>query len=388
MRLRRGNTRSSLQKRKTHISTINNDVIFNEKTTSSILKYIYYGNNNTYPNDVKKSIERSPTAKGCVHLKKDYTFGLGVEGADDIVVNRDGLTLNEVIETAVSNYSMFQGYVLHFNFNVFGEIIEIQNVPFEFVRKHKDLTSAFYGTFDGGFGKKDLEFPLYNSENFKKEVKEKGGIKKHFGQLYYFKNNGHIYPLSNIHASFMSVKFEDSLQTFNYANIENGFSGSGILQIPHFNDDDEKVDEYEEKVKQMKGSKNAGSIIVISSPADLDGKANTGKLYESFSLPSVDKLYTNQERNAKINILEEFMAPEILLGVSNDGMFNQESFLDASDYYNKKTEADRQIIEKSINKFWEKTIFSKELKEIKINPLEIDDARRNSTNNLSGSPEG
>jgi hypothetical protein len=62
--------------------------------------------------------------------------------------------------------------------------------------------------------------------------------------------------------------------------------------------------------------------------------------------------------------------PEILLGVSNQGMFNQESFQDAFNYMNNDTERDRIKVEKAYNQFWPETTFSSELSEIEIIPLD------------------
>lgn len=360
---------NALQTRKTHVGSVTNDILFKDTGMSYFNKTLPFGKNNSYPNDVLFAIENSPTAKGCTSLRSDYIYGLGVENGDKIIVNRQNESLNDVIKKSIEKYSPLNGFALHFNYNVFGQISEIQNVQIEYLRLHKDLDKIYFGKYPNPAPGKEILFYLYDPKNFRDQVKADGGIKNYSGQIYYYKSVGELYPTAMIHASFQSAKFEDSLQTYNFANIENSFNSSGLIKIPYMTDGDEAVKDVEGKIAKLKGSKNAGGMIVISAPLDMEGKTNNVNFYESFALNNVDKLYVEQTANAKENILEEFMIPDILLGRSKEGMFNQASFDDASRYYNGKTESERQIIENAFMKFWSNTVFASQLPEIKITPL-------------------
>ncbi|MFA5196156.1 MAG: hypothetical protein WC401_10200, partial [Bacteroidales bacterium] len=61
---------------------------------------------------------------------------------------------------------------------------------------------------------------------------------------------------------------------------------------------------------------------------------------------------------AKFNIYAAFRQPPILNGVATSGMFNQESFADAFNYYNTQVETERKEIEKTLSKILSYSIWS------------------------------
>lgn len=381
------NISNAIQQRKVNIGAVTNEILFKEQPNFSILPYLPYGKNNKYPNDMLQAVYNSPTAKGCVSRKKQFIFGKGVDKGSEIIVNREGQSLNDVLEKTCEIYSSMNGFCLHFNFGVFGQITEIQYVPLEYVRYHKNLQQVFFGKFNDVWGKKDALFNLYNPRLFKEQVQNQGGIKTYTGQIYYFKVTGEIYPLSSLHASHSSALFEESLQTYNYANIENGFSASGVFRVPQTMNGGQSVEDVEAKFKKIKGSGNAGSIIVVEAPVNAEGELENAKMFESFTIQNIDKLYVEQIANAEKNILKESRMPGILIGVSNEGMFNQESFEDAATYYNNETEADRKLIERAWMKFWGQTVFASQLDKIEIEPLTTvgpNPDQQQGKNNVSG----
>ena len=88
----------------------------------------------------------------------------------------------------------------------------------------------------------------------------------------------------------------------------------------------------------------------MPTPVDTDGKFQASNLYESFAPHNIDSLFVNQNSKAKENILSVYRMPEILLGTSSQGMFNQASYNDAFDYKNADTERDRKIVERVFQK--------------------------------------
>ena len=372
LRARRPGIKNVAQIRKTNIDSINNEILFGQSNSIGYQKSVPYGKNDLYPNDILLTLEGSPTGQGCRNRKNDFVFGLGVEGGDDIVINRHGETVNDIMNKTVFAQNSLSGYSLHFNFNSFGQITEIQYIQIEFVRFREDFQTIFFGKPKFGSLKR-VEFPLYNTRDFRKRVKLiEGGIKKYTGEVYYFKTTGDIYPRAPIDAALMSAKLENSVQIYGYANIENGFNSSGAFKIPSMVKGKSAVKKMIAKLEKIKGAKNAGGIVVIDAPLDLEGKQGTQKLFEPFTLNSVDNMYTNQNETAEKNILKVYTMPQILLGTSDDGMFNKAEFQDAAQYFNNDTEKDRQIMEGSWMKWWDNTIFKSQLSEIKLIPLETD----------------
>lgn len=352
-----------------------------------------YGENNTYPNDVFEATRLSPTAKGCVKRLLEYIFGKGIIGGNDVIVNRKGETLNQVFRVATWQYSWLRAYSLHFNFNLFGEITEISNVDIRFIRKTQNLLKAridIYNKNSAIFatGEK-VEIFLYDPDNFKYHVKEDEGINNFKGNIYYFTENNNIYSLASGDASLPSAQFESESQVYNIANINNSFNASGLLKIPYKQNNEEYVKEIKSELAKMKGAGNAGGIIVMEVPPNIDGNTNNISVFEKFEQNNIDKMYVEQNKQAENNILKEYNMPKILLGISDNGMFNQASFQDASDYFNSNTAGGRSVMEASFNKFWSNTIFSNELNNIEIEPLPFfnkpEDTNGSTSNNDTGS---
>ena len=83
---------------------------------------IPYGQDNLYPNRLINAIKKSPTAKGCSEMLAMFVQGNGLAFGGDMVVNRDGDTMNDILGKAVKDYSGLNGFCLHFNFNILGQI--------------------------------------------------------------------------------------------------------------------------------------------------------------------------------------------------------------------------------------------------------------------------
>jgi hypothetical protein len=118
------------------VIAITNEIVTQNMKVSSILEnsLIEYGLGNLYPSRVFEIFRNSPTAGGCSKRKAEFLFGLGIENGD-FVVNRHGETLNDIYNIVTRDFSKMDGYVLHFNTNLLGEIVEIQNVDIRYIRK-------------------------------------------------------------------------------------------------------------------------------------------------------------------------------------------------------------------------------------------------------------
>jgi len=92
-------------------------------------------------------------------------------------------------------------------------------------------------------------------------------------------------------------------------------------------------------------------------------------LFESFAPHNIDSLFVNQNSKAKENILTVYRMPEILLGLSSQGMFNEASYNDAFDYKNADTERDRRIVERVFQKVVDNSVFP--IPQVEIEPLEM-----------------
>jgi len=274
----------------------------------------------------------------------------------------------DILRFIVFQKAMFGGYALHYNYNVFGEISEIQTVPFEYVRWRKDL-EKFVVNPDWGKrrrGNDEKEYYPFNPLNVEKEINEVGGIDNYEGQLmYWIPDECELYTTTDWDSVLDDAQFEAEVKIYNLSNIQNDYSLSGFFMYPKTLESSKEISDVKKDLQGDKGSQNAGGIKVIGVPpsSELAG----WKFFQSITRNNIDKLFEKQVEMAKFNIYAAFSQPPILNGVATSGMFNQESFMDAFNFYNAQTETERKDIEREMNKIIQQSIWSN-LGQIQIIP--------------------
>lgn len=332
-----------------------------------------YGIDNLYPERIERSIENSPTAMGCIDRLKYFIKGHGFVGGN-FTVNREGEYLNDILELCIDDYVKYNGFALHFNFNLIGKIVEIFNIPMEYLRKGRCLKTIQMGIWDERhqlYTNEFIKFDLYGKCNPIERMMY-GGYKEYKGQVMYFSKDGRIYPNSTAQTCSLSSEYEGSVQLYSLANVKNNFSANTIIKLPTMYAGEKgqgQVDTLQENLKKMHGAGNAGGSIVVPVVMGVNGEPKEFKMVESLTPTSVDDIFVNQNNTAERTILKTYMMPEILLGVSSSGMFNQASFNDAFNYKNSDTEQDRKIMERQFASVLSKSIFS--MAQVEIQPLQM-----------------
>ena len=109
---------------------------------------IGWGENDFYPQIMKDIYINSPTMKGVVNVRGEFIKGMGIENGGDIIVNRNNETLNDVFDKAIDDYKWINGFIFHFNFNAFGQIVEIQNMDIRLFRLKRNDDKKKGGEID------------------------------------------------------------------------------------------------------------------------------------------------------------------------------------------------------------------------------------------------
>lgn len=356
---------------------------------------IPYGSDNLYPDRIVKASQYSPTIGGCLGRLSYFIKGYGFIGGN-FVVNREGETLNDILSQAVLDYSRFESFALHFNFNLIGQIAEIFSVPIRYLRKTRDLNAVEMGIWDVNdalYGYvHNITFELYGKHNPVKSMLY-GQYQTYKGQIMYYSKHGQIYPDSPIQKCIMSGDYEREVQLYSYSTVKNSFSANNVIKVPTMptaptDDVEVRDDQYYQKyynehqrghstevqslsqeLSRLHGAGNAGNSVVVPMIVDDEGKVSDFKMVESLAPTNVDSLFVNQNASAERAILKTFGMPEILLGVSSSGMFNESSYNDAFNYKNADTEQDRKEIERVFDKVMRDSIWDLEATE--ITPLKM-----------------
>lgn len=330
-------------------------------------RVIPYDLDNLYPNKVKAIAQRSGTTTGAIETLASFISGEGFQGMDTIV-NDNGLTLWGLLRFISVQKATFKGFALHFNYNMFGQISEINPVPFEFVRWGKDQQN-FVVHPDWGrkrrHKKDEIEYNIYNPDNVLKEIEEAGSLEAYQGQLLYsIDNKQDIYPLCNFDSVLDDAQLEAEAKIYSLSNIQNDFSLSGFFMYPKFLESDEEVKEVKSDLKGDTGSKNAGGIKVFGANPSEEMKG--WKWWQPISRNNIDGLFKEQKQDAKMNIYHRFKQPPVLNGVFEGGVFSRQAYEDAFDYYNSQTETERKDTEKQLTAILDMSIWN--VGEIRIIP--------------------
>lgn len=330
-------------------------------------RIVPYDWDNLYPNKIKSIAQRSGTTMSAIQTLSAFISGDGFPGMD-IIVNSEGQTLWDILRHIDNSRSMFKGFALHVNYNMLGIIAEINPINFEFVRWSKDLKNFVVNPdwARRNRRKEEVEYCPFNPSNVIAEINQAGGIQNYKGQLYYWiPNLADYYTVCNWDEVLDDAQFEAEAKLYSLSSIQNDYSLSGLISYPKNFADQKEIDDIKDELGKDKGSANAGGIRVVGA-MPTEG-LNNWKWFSPISRNNIDTLFKNQIETAKFNIYAAFRQPPILNGVATSGMFNQESFADAFNYYNSATETERKETERELSKILKYSIWAN-LGEIKITP--------------------
>lgn len=333
---------------------------------------IPWGIDNMYPNRVLDAIKKSPTAQGVLIRLSQFIFGNGILKGGDVVVNRDGETLNDILYQCIwHGYIRLHGYGLHFNFNVFGQISEVFFVNPETIRKNRSLNEAVIGLWalTGGtfFTNQYIYIDIYGLTDPLEGI-EAMGINKYRGQINFFSRDLEIYPTSPFDSAIISASYEKEAQIYPYANIKNNFSATNIIKFPTMQMGDgakAEANEMQDNIDSLHGADSAGQSLVVTVPMSSSGEMKDYKMVESLQPVNVDTLFVNQNKKAEQDILKSNIMPMELLAVQQNNGFSDTAFAAAWDMKNADFEFDRKMIERDFNKWLPKSIFG-------IDTIELD----------------
>jgi len=328
-----------------------------------------YDIDNLYPQRMRELRNGSPYAKSCTNVLKDFLNGEGFTSNGDTVINEYGQTWNDILDNVCDDFSIFSGFSLHLNFNGLGAIVEIQHLPFEFVRLGLPSTDGIikdvkvwnsweYRSYYGGKEPdgKPIKYPLFNPLTAGMET-----IKGGRGQVLYYTPRIFCYPLAQFDAVRDLAEADADIQIFTKKNIQNGFLSTTLFKYPGTFESDEEREKVEAKIKSIKGPENANSITLIEAPEDFNQN-----LIEQVPANNNDRLFEQTGNKTRDTIIHNSAIPPALIGVMPDtGVFTQQAIRDSYIYMNTRTKTSRAVIERTFDKI--SPLFGSKVGKIKPN---------------------
>lgn len=330
-------------------------------TKNTFTKIISYTEGNNFPQICKQITTASVTASKCIELYSKFIYGLGIE--ENFIVNRHDNTLNDIISLIAKDLALFGGFSLHINTNLKGEVVEVQHIPFEFLRLSNEEKNKvwIYDRWENIYRPKISSFQMDAPEEFE-FFKNGKTIYSDNGFVYYYSNKGFCnYPLPIYTPALTDMSTQEGVSNVLYRNARNNFFTSGFfINYNNSPESEEQQAEFENTISKFQQDENSMNIGVFT----CESKEEKPEFIE-LKGTNLDGGFNSTLKICKENIGECFNIPPILRGEDVGSNFGSDAIVNAYNFYNLYTEPERNIIENTIN-----YLYDTEFKIIKLKYLE------------------
>lgn len=336
---------------------------------------IQYDIDNLYPNKAKSIAERSGSTMTAIETLSSFITGAGFEEEtlNEIIINNEGQLLFDILRHVSNEKSMFKGFAIHVNYNILGQVIELNEISFENLRFKHDLSCIIWAKdwrkVRGGKDKNTVDYFPFNPENVQNEINEVG-IDNYNGQiLYWIPRKKDVYTLCSFDSVLDDAQFQAESKLWKLSNVQNGYSSGYIFFYPAQIESTLEKEGLVGDIRKSRGSANAGKTKAVPLNASAMEALGSRKMIEEIPRTGVDKLFTKQNEEAKFDIYARFQQPPILNGITKQGGFSRDEYIDSFDFYNSFTETHRNEVERMFTKLLSFSIWN--ITEVKIKPKQF-----------------
>lgn len=359
-----------------------------------------YGVNNLYPEDFRQVVLGSSIATECVERLSEFIEGNGIydEKLAELTVNHLGDTMDDITQMIAQDLALWKGFALHLNYNVHGQITEIQYVPFEHCRleetndqgkvEHIVLHPDWTGrkTIGGNPYPVDEEhikrIDVFNPDpaEVKKQIRKAGGINSYKGQVLWCSMAGRdLYPLGVGDRCATEMSTDEGLSNVKHRNVRNNFLPAAMIitkqgsATDYAEDNDIEVEEAEKELKEQQ--KEFSSAL-----EDLQGDYNVGKFIEvtvaddeeipeikPFEIKNYDKDFAVTEASVVSRIYSSFGQEVFYCIKVGKGGFGIDMLSAAFANYNSVVAKYQRFISRAYKRIFE--YYDKSFKDFSIEPI-------------------
>ena len=345
-----------------------------------------YGDDNLYPQTLRNIIGASSTGAECSDRFADFIEGNGFRETlfSEYIVNRKGDTADDIHALICRDVALFNGLALHVNYNVLGQIVELQHIPFENCRLlEEDLNGyvakiAIHPDWTGKKTRKGKAIQVKKDNvdyidvfNPRKDVvlaqiEASGGIEYYKGQALWLSMSGkNTYPTGKGDRVVTEMSTDEGLSNVKYRNVRNNFFPGTIIftkkgTTKQYDKEGREVDNsveddnsFSDALLHLQGDTNVGKIMEITLEAD-EEKPEVANLNSQ----NYDKEFTVTDSSVVERIYSAYgQEPWYCIRVGKVG-FSGDILEDAFEYYNSIVNKQQRFIERAFDKvfkYWYET---------------------------------
>lgn len=363
-----------------NVATVKNPERRIEFPNISNLGIISYGHNNLYPQDIRSIVSCSESASTCLNRYIQFIQGNGFKDDDfsAITINKRGDTTDDLLQLVAEDLANWGGYAIHVNYNLLGDIVELNHVPYENCRlqEEDDLGySAKIAVFPDWTcrkkrGNKTLRLlkesidyiDRFNPTNnvVLAQIEAAGSIELYKGQILWVSSAGNQeYPKAIYDSVVTQMSTEEGLGNIAYRNVRNNFTPTTVLYVKKgldiVNEDNNQdssdsssdLGSIAQAIGQAQGDLQSNKIVLLRGEYDEDVPvalniqgANYDKDFTVTSDTACEKIYASFGQEVWHRLRKGS------IGFSSDIM------RDAYDVYSSITGIERRMIERSFDRIF------------------------------------
>lgn len=336
-----------------------------------------YGDDNLYPQTLRNIIAASSTASECVERYANFIEGNGFREVafSEYVTNWKGDTVDDIHSLICLDVAYFDGLALHVNYNLLGQIVDMQYVPFENCRLHEEDSSGYISKIavhPDWSGKKTRagktlkvnkdNVDLIDVFNPRKDVvlsqiEAAGGIEYFKGQILWISGSGRdIYPCPRADRVVTEMSTDEGLSNVKFRNVRCNFLSAGMMitkKGQRINEGKEGKEEeldtgFSDTLVQLQGDTNASKILEVEIEADEEKPE-----FISLKTNNYDKEFTVTDASVVERIYSAYgQEPWYCIRIGKVG-FSGDILEDAFEYYNSIVSKQQRMIERAFQKIFE-----------------------------------
>ncbi|WP_289622074.1 hypothetical protein, partial [Bacteroides congonensis] len=338
-----------------------------------------YGDDNLYPHVLRNIIAASSTGTECANRLADFIEGNGFREVNfsEYVVNRRGDTADDIHALVCKDVADCKGLALHVNYNVFGEICELNFVPFENCRLLEEDNYGYVSKIavhPDWTGKKTRKGKAIrvNKENVdyidvfnpRKEVvlsqiEAAGGLEYYKGQILWLSMDGKfVYPTGTADSVLTEMSTDEGLSNVKYRNVRCNFLPAGMMitkkgvNITGEENNSEKSNNedtgFSDTLVQLQGDANATKILEVTLNMDEEKPE-----FIPLKSNNYDKEFTVTDASTVERIYSAYgQEPWYCIRIGKVG-FSGDILEDAFEYYNSIVSKQQRMIERAFQKIFE-----------------------------------
>lgn len=335
-----------------------------------------FGDDNLYPQTLRNIIAASSTGSECAERYANFIEGNGFKDIrfSEYVVNRKGDTVDDIHALVCPDVGDFDGMSLHVNYNIFGEICELNYVPFENCRLLEEDSNGYVAKIavhPDWSGKKTragkpLQVKKENIDfidvfNPRKEVvlaqiEAAGGIEYYKGQILWLSGGGkNVYPRSRADRVVTEMSTDEGLANVKFRNVRCNFLSAGIVitkkgqsiageDSSGLNDNDG----FSDMLGKLQGDTNSLKMLEVEISSDEEKPE-----FVDLSSKNYDKEFSVTDASVVGRIYSAYgQEPWYCIRIGKVG-FSGDILEDAFEYYNSIVSKQQRMIERAFQKIFD-----------------------------------